>query len=374
MLDLRSPGEFAQGSFPGAINIPLMTDTERHLVGKCYKESGQDAAIELGHRLVTGDVRESRLQAWVEFARENPAGYIFCFRGGLRSRTVQKWLADRDVNVPLIEGGYKALRRFLIDSLEQSLLALPLFIIGGRTGSGKTVLLEKLTHHVDLEALAHHRGSSFGATTKPQPSNIDFENSLAIEFLRVRDRAPGPVFLEDEGRMIGRVCMPEVLRKTMKSLPVLILEAPLEERVEVSLQAYVIELQSMYRDSVMHLLVPGDDQTESLEKRALALFATHHRESLQKIHKRFGGENTKRALALFEAALREQREKNSLEGYRAYISLLLTEYYDPMYDYQIKSKNRSMLLRGNAAEIQQWITAQKGDWMQLMIDHRVASV
>lgn len=344
-----------------------MTDEERHRVGKCYKELGQEAAIELGHQLVEGDIREARLHAWLRFARENPEGYLYCFRGGLRSRIVQSWLADRGVDYPKIAGGYKALRRFLIDSLEPTLSALPLFIIGGRTGSGKTVLLETLTHHVDLEALAHHRGSSFGGTTTPQPSNIDFENLLAIEFLRVKERQPGPVFLEDEGRMIGRVCMPEALRRTMQTLPVIILEAPLDERIEVSLQAYVLDLQAMYV-STLQKSVPVAEVLD----QALVLFATHHRDSLQKIQKRFGGKNTARAVELFEKALRLQREKNCLAGYRDYISLLLTDYYDPMYDYQIKKKDRSILLRGSAADIRQWIASQSDDWMQLMRDNQVS--
>ncbi len=351
-----------------------MTDEQRHLVGKCYKTSGQAAAINLGHELVSGEQRELLIEQWISFVQENPAGCLYCFRGGLRSRTVQGWLAERGYEYPRIDGGYKALRRYLIDSLEQSLQSLPLFVIGGRTGSGKTVLLETLTHHVDLEALAHHRGSSFGGTTTPQPSNIDFENVLAIEFLRLQEREPGPVFLEDEGRMIGRVCMPEALRRTMQSLPVLILEAPLEERIEVSLQAYIVDLQAMYRRSAPAASdwTDSDDGTrcDPADDRFVQ-FAAHHRESLQKIRKRFGGEKTTRALALFENALKLQREQNSLEGYRAYISLLLTEYYDPMYDYQIKTKNRKILLRGNASTIRQWIAAQRSDWMQLMVDNRL---
>lgn len=85
MMDVRAPVEFGKGAFPGVINLPLMTDLERHKVGTCYKQHGQQAAINLGHRLVSGEVKAARIEAWSHFARQHPEGYLYCFRGGLRS-------------------------------------------------------------------------------------------------------------------------------------------------------------------------------------------------------------------------------------------------------------------------------------------------
>lgn len=86
LMDVRAPVEFSKGSFPGAINAPLMNDEERHRVGICYKEKGQDEAIRLGHQLVAGDIKAQRIEAWRRFTADHPDGYLFCFRGGLRSR------------------------------------------------------------------------------------------------------------------------------------------------------------------------------------------------------------------------------------------------------------------------------------------------
>ncbi|HAP53946.1 MAG TPA: tRNA 2-selenouridine(34) synthase MnmH, partial [Marinobacter adhaerens] len=118
LMDVRAPVEFSRGSFPNTENAPLMNDEERHRVGICYKEKGQDKAIELGHQLVSGDIKAQRIEAWKRFVARHPNGYLFCFRGGLRSRLTQQWIREAGIDYPLVKGGYKALRRFLIDSLE----------------------------------------------------------------------------------------------------------------------------------------------------------------------------------------------------------------------------------------------------------------
>ena len=97
LIDVRAPVEFTQGAMPAALNLPLMSDDERTAVGTCYKQRGQQAAIELGHSLVNGDVREARLQKWLEQCRQNPQGYLCCARGGLRSHLVQQWLREAGI-------------------------------------------------------------------------------------------------------------------------------------------------------------------------------------------------------------------------------------------------------------------------------------
>ena len=159
LLDSRAPVEFQQGAFPAARNLPLLDDEERQQVGICYKQSGQQAAIELGRTLVSGQLKQQRLAGWSQFARQNPNGYLYCFRGGLRSRTVQQWLAESGTHYPLVRGGYKAMRRFLLEELPGSLAAARIVLIAGKTGTGKTRVIDALSWAVDLEGLARHRGS-----------------------------------------------------------------------------------------------------------------------------------------------------------------------------------------------------------------------
>src|SRR5690606_29178411 len=93
LMDVRAPIEFQKGAFPHAVNLPLMNDQERHEVGVCYKRHGQESAVALGHKLVSGDIRAERIAAWVQFAQARPAGYLYCLRGGHRARIAQEWLA-----------------------------------------------------------------------------------------------------------------------------------------------------------------------------------------------------------------------------------------------------------------------------------------
>ncbi len=354
LLDVRAPIEFNRGSFPTASNIPILDDQQRQMVGTEYKKRGRERAIELGTRLLDGPAREHRLQAWTHFVQENPEGQMFCYRGGLRSRYCQDWLADAGVSYPVVSGGYKRMRRFLLQTLERCSVELPFVILGGRTGSGKTRLLTRLPRYIDLEALASHRGSSFGKLLQPQPSNAGFENSLAIQLLRQEQEqqarqadqsfGSGSIFLEDEGKLIGRVSLPQELRERMLQLPVVLLEEPVATRVAVSKKDYITDLLSMYQNE--HGLDTGFD-----------LFAEHHLQALKGIRKRFGGQRASECVELFQSAVVQHRETGDTELYDRYIALLLTEYYDPMYDYQFASKQRRVLFKGNAEAVMQWVGA-----------------
>jgi len=231
LIDLRAPVEFSQGAFPSSVNLPLMSDEERAKVGSCYKNHGQDAAIGLGNKLVSGKIREQRMEQWIHFVQQHPEGYIYCFRGGLRSRTVQQWLSEEGIDYPLIVGGYKAMRRFLIDSLEELSQQLDFIVIGGRTGTRKTELISKLPNTIDLEGRANHRGSSFGRRVGGQPTVISFENNLAIDLLKLEENCT-EILVEDEGVTIGRCSVPESLRNRIKTAPLYLVEASVDERVE----------------------------------------------------------------------------------------------------------------------------------------------
>lgn len=131
MMDARAPVEFAKGSFPGVVNLPLMNGLERQRVGTCYKQHGQQAAITLGHQLVSGEVKAARLQAWVDFTRAHPEGVLYCFRGGLRSQIVQQWLKhDAGIDYPRVGGGYKAMRTFLMQTVEQAVEQADFVLLG----------------------------------------------------------------------------------------------------------------------------------------------------------------------------------------------------------------------------------------------------
>ncbi|MBP8119095.1 MAG: tRNA 2-selenouridine(34) synthase MnmH, partial [Shewanella sp.] len=162
MMDVRAPIEFTRGAFPNSTNLPLMLDSEREKVGTCYKQFGQQAAIALGHSLVNGPIKQQRIEAWASYVKANPNAYLYCFRGGLRSQLTQQWLKEAGIEVPYIQGGYKAMRQYLIGVIEAAPTQQPLLSLSGMTGCGKTDFLLQRKEAVDLEGIANHRGSSFG--------------------------------------------------------------------------------------------------------------------------------------------------------------------------------------------------------------------
>ncbi|MBF0643371.1 tRNA 2-selenouridine(34) synthase MnmH [Pseudomonas protegens] len=333
MMDTRAPIEFTKGAFPGVLNLPLMTDQERQRVGTCYKQQGQQAAIVLGHQLVSGAIKEQRIQAWADFARAHPDGLLYCFRGGLRSQIVQQWLKDEaGIAYPRVGGGYKAMRTFLLDTTEQALQQCDFVLLGGMTGTGKTQVLGQLDNALDLEGHANHRGSSFGRRATGQPSNIDFENRLAVDLLKKRERGVQSFVLEDENRMIGSCALPLPLYQSMQGLPMVWLEDSLANRVQRILDDYVVNLCAEF------VAVHGE--------QGFALFAERLLESLNKIHKRLGGERHQRLFLLMEAALAEQARSGDVELHRAWIEGLLGEYYDPMYAFQRESKGARIEFSG----------------------------
>ncbi|KYZ87230.1 tRNA 2-selenouridine(34) synthase MnmH [Alloalcanivorax xenomutans] len=343
LLDVRAPVEFARGAFPHATNLPLIDDQERHLIGLRYKQQGQQAAIDLGNELVRGEVKERRLRAWRDWWRAHPNGYLYCFRGGLRSRTTQDWLRQAGIDAPLVTGGYKALRRFLLEHLEQHVLQGPLWVLTGRTGCGKTRVLHQLHRAVDLEGLAHHRGSAFGRRPGGQPAQIDFENALAIRLLKLGDQAP--VLVEDEGRLIGRCALPLCLNQRLRSMPRIDIEEPLESRVDVILEDYVLTPLREFLD--------GHD-----EEQAHGLFAEHLLGALDRIRKRLGGARHQTLREIMIRALEQQRRGDGGDEHRHWIRALLSDYYDPMYDYMLRHRQGPVYFRGNRdhviATLQEW--------------------
>ncbi len=340
LIDVRAPVEFAKGAFPTATNIPLLSDEARHKVGIEYKQAGQERAIELGAKLIPESVRAELTQQWLDFLNLHPDANLYCFRGGLRSKISQSWIRDAGGDVPIVEGGYKQLRHFLIDNLNTHCSKTTFCLIGGRTGSGKTRLLNRLAHTVDLENLARHRGSSFGRLAVAQPSNIDFENAISIALLKLSVQDVPRVFLEDEARMIGSACIPHALRQTMQQAPVVVLQTPISDRIQFAIEDYVVDLLNRY--------------TEQCGDQGFEQFAEYHRQSLYRVRKRFGGERYALALDKLNAALDQHRQTGDTELYKPFIELILTEYYDPMYDYQTRGKQARVVFSGSADDIVAW--------------------
>lgn len=338
LMDMRAPVEFAKGAFPGVVNLPLMTDNERQRVGTCYKQKGQDAAIALGHQLVCGQVKAERVEAWAAFAKAHPEGYLYCFRGGLRSQIVQQWLAEAGIDYPRVIGGYKAMRTFLIETTQQAVAECDFVIVGGMTGTGKTEVIAQLGNSLDLEGHANHRGSSFGKRATLQPGQIDFENRLAIDLLKQRAAGTEQFVLEDESRLVGSCSLPLELHQGMQGYPLVWLEDSFEGRVERILRDYVIDLCAEF------IAVHGAED-------GARLFAERLLQSLSNIQKRLGGERYQRLLVIMQAALAEQQGSGSVDLHRGWIEGLLREYYDPMYAFQRDSKAGRIEFAGEQAAV-----------------------
>lgn len=339
LIDSRAPVEFNRGAFPGAVNLPLMTDAEREQVGTCYKQQGQQAAIELGHQLVNGNVKTQRVQSWVKFAEQNPTGFLYCFRGGLRSQICQQWMREAGCDYPRVVGGYKAMRRFLLEQLDQICTSQKLLVLAGHTGAAKTELINAVPGAIDLEALANHRGSAFGKRATDQPSQIDFENRLIIAMLKQIHMAPEkPIILEDESRLIGRCAMPPNLRDVMGRSPLVRLDSDIEARTEHSWLNYILRKSSEWQQEL------GD------EAAGFEAFVSDLRDSLKRVQKRLGGDRYVEVSEMMERAIHAHRAGDP-SLHRDWIRKLLRDYYDPMYDWQWQRHEGRVVFQGNYDEV-----------------------
>lgn len=327
ILDVRAPVEFAEGALPNSVNLPILNNEERAQVGTVYKQQGSEAAVALGHSLVSGAVKAGRIAAWSQFARENPEGIITCFRGGMRSALAQSWLAEAGFNLSRIEGGYKEFRNFYMRRTVE-LSQHPLVVISGATGAGKTLLLRSLAKAiVDLEKLARHRGSAFGAYDEKQPAQSSFENSLAAELIALNQAAPTETwFIEDESRMVGTRVVPESVFLQLRASPVVLVEEDLAVRVENTFQEYIKDAS------------PG--------------FVARYCEAIKNISRKLGGELTKEIFVDIASA-------RNLDDHKIWIEKLLRLYYDPMYLRSLAKRNPKILFRGTRQEVREYLSVYK---------------
>ena len=294
LIDTRSPGEFAAGHIPGAFNLPLLNNDERHQIGIAYKHDGRDAAVRLGYELVG-----HKFASYIDAAKAHaPDGdlLIYCWRGGIRSNTMAWLLSSAGMNVTLLEGGYKEYRHWCLRQFE---LARPLLVLSGKTGAGKTEILHELVclgeSVLDLEGLAHHRGSAFGSLGLPeQPTQEMFENKIAW---CLGDFANSTrIWIENESRFIGRLRIPDVFFDQTNSAALISIDRDLNGRAQRILAEY------------------GKFDTGILAEK------THG------LTKRMGGDRVKASVEALEAG--------DLMGW----VLPLLDYYDRNYAHSIDSR------------------------------------
>jgi len=338
LIDVRAEVEFSHGAFPGAFNFPILTDEERRLVGISHKEQGPEMAESLGYELVSGKQRELRINDWLTFIDNNPATALYCFRGGKRSQIACQWLLEAGKNITRIPGGYKSMRNFLLRQFDQ----LPkMMIVSGKTGVGKTELLAQFDNSLDLEQHAHHRGSAFGGRIDEQPSQINFENAVAIDLLKFSNTyAFETLFVEDEGRSIGRIQIPQLLQFAMKQAPILLLDDKFENRVK-----------RIYREYIQR---QWQEYLQRYQEQAFQTFSCYLINAIDAIRKRLGGAAHANIGQILKSALAEQKTGN-LENHKHWIRLLLEDYYDPMYNYQLDKKTDRIIYRGTMSDVLGWV-------------------
>lgn len=295
VLDVRSEAEYEHAHIPSALNLPLFNNEERKDVGTIYKQQSREEAIKKGLEYFGPKMRDMIL--FVEKVitaqhAENKTILVHCWRGGMRSAGVA-WLMDLyGYKVYSLIGGYKAFRNWVI---QQTKAETKINILGGFTGSGKTIVLDAIRSMnepiIDLENLAGHKGSAFGNIGLPkQPSQEMFENKLGVELYKTKKRlGDAPIWIEDESQRIGTNNIPHDFWIRMRNSQIIFLDIPFEERLKYLVQTY------------------GE------------LDATELREAIIRIQKRLGGLETKNAV--------EEMDKKNITGC---FSILL-KYYDKHY-------------------------------------------
>ncbi|MBO6970442.1 MAG: tRNA 2-selenouridine(34) synthase MnmH [Prochlorococcus marinus CUG1431] len=311
LIDVRSPGEYYKGHLPNSINIPLFDNDERSIIGTIYKKEGRKKAVIEGLKFLEKKIELLLDNFFMSIdsyktitKKNNNALYIriYCSRGGMRSQSIA-WLLEKfKLNVVTLNGGYKIYRRWVLDSF---LKKLNIVVIGGKTGTGKTRLLSLLEKNnyqtIDLEGLACHRGSTFGALgMKEQPSNEQFENMISEKLNSFR--CSNYIFVEAESANIGKCKIPHEFFNQMKN----------SRRIEI------LRSESNRLDELI--------DTYSVYKK------DELQESVLRIKKRLGPQRTKIALESI------QSEKWEL------VCRSVLDYYDKCYEYEKVGKTNVKIL------------------------------
>lgn len=303
LLDARSPLEFAKGHIPGAINLPVLSDEERAIVGTAHARSGRDAAVHVALELI-GPQLAARLERARHLTRNRREVLVHCWRGGMRSASLAWLLGTGGFTVHLLTGGYKAYRSFVRQQLTRP---ARLMMLGGMTGSGKTEILHEMARIgcqvIDLEGLAEHRGSAFGGVgLGAQPTNEMMENELYAQWAQL-DFAR-PIWVEDENRHIGSVTLCQEFFSQMDKGRLIVVDLPMALRVRRLLRLYV----------------GGEHDVQLLD-------------GLARIRERLGHE----CWQFCTTAIHEQRHAEAIER--------ILDYYDRSYAYLLNKRGRPVIHR-----------------------------
>ncbi|MBT1704603.1 tRNA 2-selenouridine(34) synthase MnmH [Chryseosolibacter indicus] len=269
MVDVRSEKEYGEGHIRGAVNIPILNDQERVLVGTDYKQRGQQEAIKTGVRLVGPRIIDIINEA--EKVSKGNEMLVHCWRGGMRSANFCKFVEMARIKTHQLKGGYKGYRHEVVTSFERP---LNLQIISGFTGSGKTDILRELERNgeqvIDLEKLSNHKGSVFGGLMQPhQPTTEQFQNNL-FERIRQLDLTK-PIWVEDESITIGNVVLPEPFWRQMCNSLVIHIDADRETRVQRLVEEYGKADKQEFLDAMSRIVKKlGGQHFQAAKEKLLA--------------------------------------------------------------------------------------------------------
>ena len=295
VVDVRSPGEYSYGHIPGACNIPLFDDMQRAEVGTLYWKEGSEKAVLRGIDLAAPQM-SAKLEMALELAHDREL-LVHCWRGGMRSEAMAWLFTTGGIKPVLLEGGYKAYRNYILNDLGRN---RKFIILGGLTGSGKTGILKHMMttgrQVTDLEGLASHRGSAFGALGQPtQPSSEHFANLLHDDLSGKEDNSP--VWLEDESRNIGTVFMPDNFYALMQTAPVIALMMSVETRLPRLIEEYTTFPSDRIEASVIRISkrLGGDRTREALDALKRGDYGTAIRITLEYYDRSYNYGLSKRA-------------------------------------------------------------------------------
>jgi tRNA 2-selenouridine synthase len=240
VVDARSPGEFAIDRIEGAVNLPVLSDTERAEVGTIYVQDSRFKARRVGAGYVARNVGRHLETAMADWSPAQRV-LVYCWRGGMRSNAMAVILAQVGWRTSVLSGGYRTYRRRVVQRLYDGAPLTQVVLLDGHTGSGKTEVLERLAAHgvqtLDLEGMAVHRGSLFGAFPgRPQPSQKLFESRVLAAVAGLDPTRP--VVVEAESSKVGQLMVPPVLWSAMEVAPRIVLSASPETRAGFLAESY----------------------------------------------------------------------------------------------------------------------------------------